>query len=82
MGKMKEIYEMVQDGSSDIFIDAYKNAVISKALGFTYNYRFYDMIKAKAMVALIEKAQVDYNEHIDHQAEMYAEWQAEIRRGK
>ena len=27
MGKMKEIYEMVQDGTSNIFIDAYKQNI-------------------------------------------------------
>ena len=73
---MKEIYEMVQDGTSDMFIDAYKNAIITKALGFTYNYRFYDVIKAKAVVNLIQQAQKEYNTHIDTQAknEQNGQW--------
>jgi len=66
---MKEIYEMVQEGTSDIFIDTYKNAVITKALGFTYNYRFYDIIKAKSIVKLIQQAQKDYDTYIDMQAD-------------
>jgi|TARA_R110002012_G_scaffold69787_1_gene180351 hypothetical protein len=82
MGKMKEIYEMVQDGTSDIFIDAYKHARINNALGFTYNYRFYDIIKAKAIVELIKQAQKDYDNHLVDQIESYYEWQAEIARGK
>ena len=82
MGKMKEIYEMVQDGTSDIFIDAYKHAKINNALGFTYNYRFYDIIKAKAVVKLIKQTQKDYDNHLVDQIENYYEWQAEIAKGK
>ena len=82
MGKMKEIYEMVQDGTSDIFIDAYKHARINNALGFTYNYRFYDIIKAKAIVELIKQAQKDYDNHLVDQIESYYEWQSKIARGK
>ena len=82
MGKMKEIYEMVQDGTSDIFIDAYKHARINNALGFTYNYRFYDIIKAKAVVELIKQAQKDYDNHLVDQIESYYEWQSKIARGK
>tara|TARA_R110000824_G_scaffold20142_5_gene76458 strand:+ start:856 stop:1104 length:249 start_codon:yes stop_codon:yes gene_type:complete len=82
MGKMKEIYEMVQDGTSDIFIDAYKHARINNAIGFTYNYRFYDIIKAKSIVELIKQAQKDYDNHLVDQIENYYEWQAEIARGK
>ena len=82
MGKMKEIYEMVQDGTSDIFIDAYKHARINNALGFTYNYRFYDIIKAKAVVELIKQAQKDYDNNLVDQIESYYEWQTKIARGK
>ena len=82
MGKMKEIYEMVQDGTSDMFIDAYKHARINNALGFTYNYKFYDIIKAKAVVELIKQTQKDYDNHLVDQIENYYEWQAEIARGK
>ena len=68
---MKEIYEMVQDGTSEIFIDTYKHARINNALGFTYNYRFYDIIKAKAVIKLINQATNEYNNHIDRQAELH-----------
>ena len=79
---MKEIYEMVQNGTSDIFIDAYKHARINNALGFTYNYRFYDIIKAKAVVELIKQAQKDYDNNLVDQIESYYEWQTKIARGK
>ena len=70
MGKIKEIYEMVQDGTANMFVDTYKHARINNALGFTYNYRFYDIIKAKAVVKLITQATNEYNNHIDKQAEL------------
>ena len=82
MGKMKQIYEWVQDGTSELFIDAYKHALANGALGFTYDYIWYDMIRAKAVVSVIKKAQEDYNDYIESQADLHAEWQAEIARGK
>jgi len=82
MGKMKEIYEMVQDSTADLFIDAYKHAKTNDALGFTYNYKFYDIIKAKAMVDLIKQAQKDYDNQLIDQLEDYYEYQADIKRGK
>jgi len=82
MGKMKQIYEMVHDGSADLFKDAYKHARLNDDLTFTFNYKIYDMATARAMMSLITKAEDDYDEFIQHEAEMHAEWQAEIMRGK
>jgi len=69
MGKMKEIYEMVQDGTAALFIDAYRNARIHNELGFTYDYRYYDVAKARAVVSLIQKATVEYDKYIDSVAD-------------
>ena len=82
MGKMKLIYEMVQNGTSQAFIDAYKKARINNELGFTYDSTFFDIIKARAIVSVINKAEKQYDEHIDDMAEAQAEWEAEIARGK
>lgn len=82
MGKMKQIYEMVQDGSAEIFKSAYKEALANDEVGFTFNYVYYDMVKARAMLSQIEIADRQYDEWVDHQAEMHAEWKAEIARGK
>ena len=79
---MKLIYEMVQNGTSQAFIDAYKQARINNAIGFTYNFMFYDIIKAKAYVSVIKKAEKDYDKHIDDMIESQAEWMSEIARGK
>tara|TARA_R100001510_G_scaffold56996_1_gene63744 strand:+ start:1258 stop:1497 length:240 start_codon:yes stop_codon:yes gene_type:complete len=79
MGQMKEIYCMVQDGSAEQFKDAYKKALINNEITFMYGGKHYDILKAKSIVRLINRAEEDY---IEHQAEMHAEWEAEIRRGK
>ena len=79
---MKQIYEMVQDGTADIFIDAYKQARINDELGFTYDYKYYDIATARAMVSLITKALEDYDDYIDSRAEMHNEFMSEIARGK
>ena len=82
MGKMKQIYEMIRDGSADIFIEIYKQARINNDLGFTYDYKYYDIATARAIISFINKAQKDYDKFLEHEAEMHAEWQAEIMRGK
>lgn len=79
---MKYIYGLVQDGTSTLFVDAYNHAKINNELGFTYDYKYYDMIKARAMVILIKQEEEKYDKHIDAQAEHYFEWQAEIAKGK
>ena len=79
---MKLIYEMVQNGTSQAFIDAYKQARINNVIGFTYDFIFYDIVKARAYVEVIKKAEKAYNEHIDDMAEAHGEWMAEIQRGK
>ena len=49
---------------------------------YNYDYKYYDIATARAIISLINKAQKDYDEFIEHEAEMHAEWQAEIMRGK
>ena len=82
MGYMKKIYQMVQDGTSQAFIDAYIHAKIQGAVGFTYDFKFYDIIRARAIVSTIKTIEKKYEEHIDDMAEAQAEWEAEIARGK
>ena len=65
MGKMKWIYTMVQDGTSQAFIDAYRKAKLTNALGFTYDFIFYDIVKAKAIILTIKIAEKEYDKHID-----------------
>ena len=79
---MKLIYEMVQNGTSQAFIDAYKQARINNAIGFTYNFMFYDIVKARAYVSVIKKAEKEYEDHLMDRLEDYYEWEAEIARGR
>tara|TARA_R100001086_G_C11799615_1_gene248511 strand:- start:768 stop:1007 length:240 start_codon:yes stop_codon:yes gene_type:complete len=79
MGQMKEIYGMIQDGSAKEFINAYRKAVINNDITFMFANKHYDIVKAKSIVRMINKAEEEY---IEHQLEMHAEWQAEIARGK
>ena len=79
---MKLIYEMVQNGTSQAFIDAYKQARINNALGFTYDFIFYDIVKARAYVSVIKKAEKEYEAHLMDRLEDYYEWEAEIARGR
>ena len=82
MGQMKEIYCMVQDGSAEQFKDAYKKALINNEITFMYGGKHYDMIRAKSMIRVIEKAELEYDDYIDHLADTHAEYQADLRRGK
>ena len=82
MGKMKMIYEMVQDGSADLFLETFKNARINNAVGFTFNYKYYDVIKARSIASIIKKAQKEYDDHLESQIESYYEWQSEIEKGR
>ena len=69
MGQMKWIYSMVEDGTADFFLDAYKNARINNKIGFTFDYKFIDIFKAKFIADQIITAQKDYDKHIDIQAD-------------
>lgn len=82
MGKMKMIYEMVQDGTSDLFLDAYKHARTTNALGFTFDYKYYDVVKARSIVSIVKKVQKEYDDNLIDQIESYYEWQSEVKRGK
>jgi hypothetical protein len=76
MGEMKRIYEMVQNGTSLAFIDAYKKVIINNAaannnvIGFTYDGVYYDLMKARAIISILKTAEKEYDMYIDRQAEL------------
>ena len=82
MGKMKWIYGMVQDGTSNAFLDAYKKARINNSMGFTYDGKFIDIVQAKAICNQIDKATKEYDKHIDEMAERHFDMLHDIARGK
>ena len=82
MGKMKWIYNMVQDGTSSTFLDAYKKARINNEMGFTFDSKFIDIIQARAIVNQIKIAEKEYDKHIDEMAERHFELLNDVARGK
>ena len=82
MGNMKWIYTMVQEGNSNAFLDAYKKARINNSMGFTFDDKFIDIIKGKAICNEIKKATKEYDKHIDEMAERHFELLHDIVRGK
>ena len=69
MGQMKWIYTMVQDGSYSIFKTMYETAFKNDVDSFTFENREFSTIIAKHICTLGDKAQKDYDEHIDTMAD-------------
>ncbi len=60
----------------------YNNAVKQNLVSFIFESRTHSISYAKGVIDLSVKAEEEYDKYIDDQAEAYAEWQAEIIRGK
>jgi hypothetical protein len=69
MGQMKWIYTMVQNGSYSIFKTMYETAFKNDVDSFTFENREFSTIIAKHICTLGDKAQKDYDEHIDNMAD-------------
>ena len=82
MGQMKWIYTMVQDGSYSIFKTMYETAFKNDVDSFTFENREFNTLIAKHICTLGDRAQKEYEKHIDDMAESYYETKAEIFRGK
>ena len=71
MGKMKWIYQMVQDGTAEDFIKAYLQARLKDKQEFMFDSQLISIQKGRSIMREIKKADALYNEYIDAQAEMY-----------
>tara|TARA_R100000315_G_C5195724_1_gene114570 strand:- start:297 stop:533 length:237 start_codon:yes stop_codon:yes gene_type:complete len=71
MGKMKWIYQMVQDGTAEDFIKAYLQARLKDKQEFMFDSQLISIQKGRSIMREIKKADTIYNEYIDTQAEMY-----------
>tara|TARA_R100001198_G_C5101229_1_gene133232 strand:- start:130 stop:366 length:237 start_codon:yes stop_codon:yes gene_type:complete len=71
MGKMKWIYQMVQDGTAEDFIKAYLQARLKDKQEFMFDSQLISIQKGRSIMREIKKADTLYNEYIDAQAEMY-----------
>tara|TARA_R100001443_G_scaffold47218_1_gene59899 strand:+ start:10918 stop:11154 length:237 start_codon:yes stop_codon:yes gene_type:complete len=71
MGKMKWIYQMVQDGTSEDFIKAYLQAKLQDKQEFIFDSQTISILQGKSIMREIRKVDKEYNEYIDTRAEMY-----------
>ena len=71
MGKMKWIYQMVQDGTAEDFIKAYLQARLKDKQEFMFDSQLISIQKGRSIMREIKKADTLYNDYIDAQAEMY-----------
>jgi len=70
MGKMKWIYQMVQDGTSEQFIKAYLQARLQDKQEFRFDSQMIDIQQGRSIMREIRKADKEYNKYIDIQAEL------------
>jgi hypothetical protein len=70
MGKMKWIYQMVQDGTSEYFMKTYLEAKLNDKKGFMFDSQYITILKGKSIMREIRKADKDYNAYIDEQAQI------------
>ena len=80
MGKMKWIYQMVQDGTSEQFTRAYLQAVLEDKDNFIFDSQLIDIMKGKSIMREIKRAEKEYENHLMDRLEDYYEWEAEIAR--
>ena len=70
MGKMKWIYQMVQDGTSEQFIKAYLQARLNDKQEFIFDSQVIDIQQGRSIMREIRKADKEYNKYIDQQAQL------------
>tara|TARA_R110002167_G_scaffold181298_1_gene381542 strand:- start:1050 stop:1280 length:231 start_codon:yes stop_codon:yes gene_type:complete len=68
MGKMKWIYQMVQDGTSEEFIKQYLQAKLQDKDGFVFDSQFIDIKQGRSIMREMQKANKEYDTYIDIQA--------------
>ena len=71
MGKMKWIYQMVQDGTSEEFIKVYLQARLQDKQEFIFDSQVIDIQRGRSIMREIRKADKEYSQYIDRQAELY-----------
>ena len=69
MGKMKWIYQMVQDGTSEYFMKTYLEAKLANKEGFMFDSQYITILKGRSIVREMKKVDQEYNRYIDRQAE-------------
>ena len=70
MGKMKWIYQMVQDGTSEDFIKVYLKARLQDKQEFIFDSQVIDIQQGRSIMREMRKADKEYNQYIDEQAQL------------
>ena len=70
MGKMKWIYQMVQDGTSEEFIKVYLQARLQDKQEFIFDSQVIDIQQGRSIMREIRKVDKEYNVYIDEQAQI------------
>ena len=70
MGKMKWIYQMVQDGTSEDFIKIYLEAKLQGRQEFIFDSQTISILQGKSIMREIRKVDKEYNVYIDEQAQI------------
>ena len=75
MAKMKWIYQMVQDGTFDVFKLNYRYAKTNKEKAFIFDGQEFDILLAQAIIHVGDQATNEYDQHVDQQAiKEFNEW--------
>tara|TARA_R110002020_G_scaffold61402_1_gene165252 strand:- start:144 stop:389 length:246 start_codon:yes stop_codon:yes gene_type:complete len=70
MGKMKWIYQMVQDGTSEQFTRAYLQAISEDKENFIFDSQVIDIQQGRSIMREMKKADKEYNRYIDQKAQL------------
>lgn len=77
---MKWIYQMVQDGTFDVFKLNYTTAKENNQPSFIFDDKEFDLLLAKAIIQVGNQATHEYDQHVDKQAlEEFKEWSIQHR---
>jgi hypothetical protein len=75
MAKMKWIYQMVQDGTFDVFKLNFKLAKDNNLKSFIFDDKEFDLLLGQAIIQVGEQATHEYDQHVDKQSlEDFKEW--------
>lgn len=77
---MKWIYQMVQDGTFDVFKLVCKHAKNNNEKSFKFDNKEFDVLLAEAIITVGEQATFEYDTHIDKQSlKEFEEWSIQHR---
>jgi len=80
MAKMKWIYQMVQDGTFEVFKLVYNHAKKNNEESFKFDNKEFDLLLAQAIIQIGEQSTNEYDTHVDQQAlKDFKQWSVQHR---